>query len=144
MTDLHALAHAATEARGAAYVPYTKFDAAAAASDDAVSTDTASDDPATGIALGVVVENVSLGLAMCAERSALFSAVAAGGRPTHLALSAPATRDGVTMPCGACLQVALELGGPDLVVVSVDPDSGDLHEATVSSLLPEGPYTGPH
>ncbi|MGH1504091.1 MAG: cytidine deaminase [Acidimicrobiales bacterium] len=142
MTDLQALAHAATETRGAAYVPYTKFDAAAAVRWEAASDEDAG--PATGIALGVVVENVSLGLAMCAERSALFSAVAAGGRPTHLALSAPATRDGVTMPCGACLQVALELGGPDLVVVSVDPNSDDLHEATVSSLLPEGPYTGPH
>ncbi len=142
MTDLQALAHAATETRGAASVPHTKVDAAAAVRWEAASDEDAG--PATGIALGVVVENVSLGLAMCAERSALFSAVAAGGRPTHLALSAPATRDGVTMPCGACLQVALELGGPDLVVVSVDPNSDDLHEATVSSLLPEGPYTGPH
>lgn len=90
---------------------------------------------------GVIVENVSLGLAMCAERVALFSTVARGARPVALALVAPSTRDDTTWPCGACLQVALELGGPDMAVhVSGTDDDSPIHESTVGALLPRGPY----
>ncbi len=52
---------------------------------------------------GVIVENVSLGLAMCAERVALFATIAAGARPVALALVAPTTGPSLTWPCGACL-----------------------------------------
>jgi cytidine deaminase len=89
---------------------------------------------------GVIVENVSLGLAMCAERVALFSAVASGQRPHALALVAPRTSGEQTWPCGACLQVALELAGPELPVHvgSVDPDA-PIDSSTVAELLPRGP-----
>jgi len=119
---------AARAARDHAYVPYSSFAMGAA-----VRT--------TGgeVVPGAVVENVSLGLAMCAERVALFATVARGHRPAALALTAPRTDDAVTMPCGACLQVALELGGPDVVVVAVAPD-GERVVSSVRALLPRGPH----
>lgn len=119
----------ARSCRSRSHAPYSKFRAGAA-----VHTDRGDVVP------GVIVENVSLGLAMCAERVALFTTVANGSRPVALALVAPKTRDLITWPCGACLQVALELGGPTMPVYvgSID-DDGALHESTVDELLPRGP-----
>jgi len=88
---------------------------------------------------GALVENVSLGLAMCAERCALFSAVAQGaGRPTLLVLVSPRTGGRLTFPCGACLQVALELGGVELHIVACDLN-GQWEMATLRELIPRAP-----
>jgi cytidine deaminase len=67
---------------------------------------------------GCNVENASLGLTICAERVAIFAAVAAGCRNlTTIAIScpdAPSTSDiSQLMPCGACRQVMAEFGGDD-------------------------------
>lgn len=112
---------AASEARAIAHAPYSGFRMGAA-----VVT-------ASGaVVRGTLVENVSLGLAMCAERVALFAAVATqAGRPELLVLHAPTTDGGLTWPCGACLQVARELAGPDLLVAVSDGkqvQSARLHE----------------
>ncbi|MDX1450246.1 MAG: cytidine deaminase [Acidimicrobiia bacterium] len=88
---------------------------------------------------GALVENVSLGLAMCSERVALFTAVTEQITPTVLALCSKRTRNGLTYPCGACLQVALEVAGPDLTIVAVDPD-GIRETAILRDLLPQGPH----
>ncbi|NND01482.1 MAG: cytidine deaminase [Acidimicrobiia bacterium] len=88
---------------------------------------------------GVLIENVSLGLAMCSERVALFTAVVEKVRPRVLALCSKRTGTDLTYPCGACLQVALEIGGPELTIVAVDPD-GDRQVVSLDSLLPEGPH----
>lgn len=111
-----------------AYAPYSKFKtgAAVATADGSVVT-------------GALVENVSLGLSMCAERVAMFAVVAAGDKPTRLALAAPDTDGGLTWPCGACLQVALELGGRHMTIVVGDDDAGPIESATVADLLPNGP-----
>src|SRR6056297_755327 len=90
---------------------------------------------------GVIVEHVSLGLAMCAERVAPVSTVAHGGRPTALAPVAPRTQKDMTWPCGACLQAARALGGPGMAVyVSGTDDDSPIEESTVGELLPRGPY----
>jgi cytidine deaminase len=88
-------------ARRRAYVPYSGFRMGAA-----VLTD-------KGVLVpGTLVENVSLGLAMCAERIALFAAVAQdAGHPVLLALVARRTNGRLTFPCGACLQVPWSSGG---------------------------------
>jgi cytidine deaminase len=128
LSDLIATAAAAaTSARTRAYAPYSNFTMGAAV----VSADGSVID-------GVLVENVSLGLAMCAERVALFTAVTKGARPVVLAVCSKRTGGGLTLPCGACLQVALELAGPDLTVVAVDPD-GEIEHAPLRSLLPRAP-----
>ena len=132
MTDsldalVDAAAAAAVSARDGAYAPYSDFPmgAAVVASDGTVRS-------------GVLVENVSLGLAMCSERVAMFTAVTDGIMPAVLALCSKRTRDELTFPCGACLQVALEIAGPDLVVVAVD-ENGASERAVLSDLLPRGP-----
>lgn len=122
------LVTAARRARERSYVPYSGFEMGAA-----VRTRSGTIIP------GALVENVSLGLAMCAERVALFSAAAAGERPTALALIAKRTSDEITFPCGACLQVALELGGADVEVIASDLDGATV-TATVGDLLPRGPH----
>ena len=127
MAELAELIEAAEEARDRAYAPYSGFRMGAAVLTDAGTTIT-----------GSLVENVSLGLAMCAERVALFASVAAGLRPTTLVLVSPRTDGAVTHPCGACLQVALELGGPELEVVAVATD-GEVIRHPLGELLPRGP-----
>lgn len=121
---------AALAARERAYAPYSGFRMGAATLTEQGS-----------IVTGALVENVSLGLAMCAERVALFATVASGDRPTALVVASPRTSGALTFPCGACLQVALELGGRELVVIAVDPQ-GTSERAVLSELLPRGPRKG--
>jgi cytidine deaminase len=121
--------HDAEEAAKRAYVPYSRFRMGAA-----VVTDR------NAVIPGTLVENVSLGLAMCAERAALFASVARGeGRPEILALVAPRTSGQLTWPCGACLQVALELGGPELLVVVAD-GRGEMAQARLRELAGRLPF----
>ena len=121
----------AIEARQRAYVPYSRFKMGAA-----VVTD------GNAVVPGTLVENVSLGLAMCAERTALFGVVARGlGRPEILALVAPRTSGELTWPCGACLQVALELGGAEILVV-VSDGKGHTDQARLHELAGRLPFKG--
>jgi cytidine deaminase len=118
----------ALEARAASYSPYSDFPMGAAV--------VASDGT---IVRGALIENVSLGLAMCSERVALFTAVTASVAPVLLVVASQRTGGALTFPCGACLQVALEIAGPELTVVAVDLDG--VHEAVkLRQLLPRSPH----
>jgi cytidine deaminase len=129
VTDVDAeLVAAATAARDRSYAPYSHFRMGAAVR------------CADGtIVPGALVENVSLGLAMCAERAALFATVARGLDPVALAVVADRTSGELTFPCGACAQVALELAGPSLVVTAAEPD-GAAHALQLADLLPRAPH----
>lgn len=120
----------ASAARERSYSPYSEFPMGAGI----VSSDGQE-------VRGALVENVSLGLAMCSERVALFAAVVEGVRPAVLAVCSKRTSGELTFPCGACLQVALEIGGPDLIVVAVDPDGRSEH-VLLRELLPRAPHRG--
>ena len=70
---------------------------------------------------GCNVENASYGLTICAERVAIFSAVAGGQLPIEAIAVAcvDASSSGPLegkMPCGACRQVIFEFGGPNIPV----------------------------
>jgi cytidine deaminase len=118
---------AARAARDRSYAPYSDFHMGAAARGDDGS-----------IVPGVLIENVSLGLAMCAERVALFGAVARGVGPVALALSSERTSGELTFPCGACLQVALELAGPEMTIIASDLD-GQTATVRLGDLLERAP-----
>ena len=121
----------AKRARERAYAPYSRFKMGAA-----VVTE------ANAVVPGALVENVSLGLAMCAERAALFSVVAQDlGKPEILVLVAPRTSGALTWPCGACLQVAMELGGPELLLVVSDGSRG-VAQARLHELASRLPFKG--
>jgi cytidine deaminase len=122
-----ALIASAREARDAAYAPYSGFRVGAA-----VRT---RDGRVFG---GCNVENAAYGLCNCAERTALFGAVAAGVSPgafERIAVIAD-TAEPVS-PCGACRQVMLELGGEGLVVVLANL-AGASRVTTAGELLPGG------
>ncbi|MHB1272125.1 MAG: cytidine deaminase [Rhodanobacter sp.] len=115
----------ARSAREQAYTPYSQFRVGAALS--------TRDGRQFG---GCNVENAAYGLCNCAERTALFSAVAAGCRPgdfTALAVIAD-TADPVN-PCGACRQVMAELCDAAMPVL-LGNLAGDTRQTTVAELLP--------
>ena len=85
---------------------------------------------------GCNVESASYGLTICAERTAIFSAIAAGALPRRIAVSClggSASDPTSLMPCGACRQVMLDQMGPQATVV-VD----GVGEFSVDELLPNG------
>ena len=117
------LIEGAREARERAYAPYSGFKVGAAA--------LTKDGRVFG---GCNVENAAYGLCNCAERTALFAAIAAGCRPgdfTHLAVVADTP--GPVSPCGACRQVLAEFN-PNMTVVYTTPQGPVT--TTVAELLP--------
>jgi cytidine deaminase len=85
---------------------------------------------------GCNVENASYGLTICAERNAIFAAVAAEGSGMRIKAVAVATeRDGPCAPCGACRQVIFEFG-PDAVVLF--RGQAGTQQMAITNLLPEG------
>lgn len=115
------------EAAKQAYAPYSKFlvGAALVASDGRIFT-------------GCNVENISYGLTICAERNAVFAAVAAGCRGFTKIVIATDTAEPAS-PCGACRQVLAEFN-PDLEIV-LATFQGKSVRFRLSELLPR-PTTG--
>lgn len=67
---------------------------------------------------GTNVENVSYGLTICAERSALVRAVAQFGPEIRVqAVAVTNLNDAASPPCGACRQVLAEFAAADAPVV---------------------------
>jgi cytidine deaminase len=85
---------------------------------------------------GCNVENASYGLTVCAERNAIFAAVAAEGSGMRITAVAVATeRDVPCAPCGACRQVIYEFG-PEAVVLFRGQSGTE--QMPITKLLPEG------
>lgn len=84
--------------------------------------------------IGCNVECSSYGLTICAERTALVSAVA-HGKKRFLAIAVAADTDELTPPCGACRQLLYDFA-PDAIVVLVNPRGAE-KRFTMKELLPE-------
>lgn len=119
------LLEAAQAALKSAYAPYSQFSVGAA-----VLTDQGK------IFTGCNVENASYGLTICAERAAIFSAVAAsGGKKLAIRAVAVVNKNNVVCsPCGACRQVISEFG-PDAIVIFKAREG--YKQAPIAELLPD-------
>ena len=116
------LIRTARKAAAAAYSPYSRFRVGAAVLAGSGK-----------LYSGCNVENAAYGLCNCAERTAIFTAVAAGEDAiTTVVVFTPTPTP--TMPCGACRQVINEFG-PNAVVISVC-DTDESIETTLPALLP--------
>ncbi len=114
----------ASEVRERAYAPYSRFKVGAAV----VGASGA-------VYVGCNVENASYPLCVCAERTAIGTAIAAGERAISRVVvitdsSPPAS------PCGGCRQVIWEFGPEAEVVVA--GVNGEQHTTTIRALLPQG------
>ncbi len=116
----------ATAAR--AYSPYSEFQVGAAIlleSGDVFS--------------GCNVENGSYGLTNCAERTAVFSAVAELGPDIRIrAVAVVSLQRALVYPCGACRQVVSEFSDPSVPVAmeTVLGSSENPLIATMNTLIP--------
>ncbi len=128
LTETHTteLIAAAREAQASAYAPYSNFTVGAAVllSDGTVYK-------------GCNIENASFGLTVCAERVAIFQAVAAG-RMDIAAIAVSTSAPKLCKPCGACRQVIAEFSrvGSPIVVISTTQSGLSVTE-TITDLLPD-------
>lgn len=115
---------AARQAAAHAYAPYSKFRVGAALLFDDGS-----------VVTGCNVENKSYGLTSCAERNAVFRAIAEGGPNRRIVAVAVTNLNGKSSPpCGACRQVLSEFVAPDAQVYF--PGDDRLETRPFKELLP--------
>ncbi len=100
----------AKEARLKAYAPYSNFKVGSA-----VLTENGT------IFTGCNIENASLGLSICAERVAIFKAIASGCKSIKAIAIICDTKEPCS-PCGACRQVMVEFS-PEMEVIMVNLQS---------------------
>ncbi len=116
---------AAKAALANAYAPYSKFKVGAA-----VLTETGA------VYRGCNIENASYGLTICAERTAIFTAVNEEAERMRIrAIAVWSDPEGPCSPCGACRQVIFEFG-PDAIVLFQGKKG--VEELSASELLPAG------
>lgn len=110
-----------------AYAPYSEYKVGAAllCADGTVFT-------------GCNIENSSYGMTICAERTAVFSAITAGHRD-FVALAVVAIGEHMPYPCGACRQVLNEFCREEFSVYIAKADALDDYEViSLAELLPHG------
>ena len=127
-TNYRALALTAIDAMKKSYSPYSGFTVGAAllTKEGKIYT-------------GANIENASYTPTVCAERTAIFTAVYNGEREFEaIAIVGGHKGDikGVTAPCGVCRQVMSEFCSPDFKVILVTSRDGDFEETTLGELLP--------
>jgi cytidine deaminase len=116
------LVSAAKKARENAHAPYSGFAVGAALLDDRGR-----------VFQGANVENASLGLTICAERSAVAAAITGGSRAFE-AVAVVADSASPVRPCGACLQVLMEFS-PQMEVIMSNL-KGDVDVRRLGELFP--------
>ena len=110
------------------YAPYSHYNVAAAALFDSGK-----------IYTGVNVESASFSGTICAERNAIFHAVAAGERRL-VAIAIVGGMNGVRtdycVPCGACRQVMRDFTDKDTMIILSAKEPDDYLEHTLEEMLP--------
>ena len=120
------LMHAAALVRENAYAPYSGFKVGAALLGKSGK-----------IYVGCNVENASFSATNCAERTAFFTAVAAGEHDFE-AIAIVGGKDGVEMnecaPCGVCRQVMTEFCDKNFRIILGSPDKISVY--TLGEIMP--------
>jgi len=119
---ISSLIEQARAVRERAYAPYSRFAVGAARLSKGGLVFT-----------GCNVENLSFGLTICAERNAIFTAIAAGEREFEAIAIVADSRSPVS-PCGACRQVLAEFA-PSIAICCANLQ-GETFEASLRDLLP--------
>jgi len=117
------LVQKAIEAKSKAIATYSQFHVGAALLTE--------DDK---IILGANIENASYGLTICAERTAVFTALLNGERKFR-AIAIAGDSENYISPCGACRQILSEFCGKDLYVIMVNKN-GKTKTVKMKELLP--------
>ncbi len=121
------LIDAALAVRNNAYAPYSKFRVGAALEVEGQQQPI----------VGCNVENASYGLAICAERMAVGSAVAKGMVDKRSIKTVVVAASPLATPCGACRQFLSEFN-LDMEVICVDANNPSLIKRwRLNELLPE-------
>jgi cytidine deaminase len=116
------LVAAARAARRRAVAPYSRFKVGAAL------------ETVNGIVItGCNIENATYGLTVCAERVAMFTALAAGHRRFRR-IAVVAATEAPTPPCGACRQILWEFAGDIEVILANLRKEAGRHQ--LADLLP--------
>ena len=128
MRDREEMLALAFAARKNAYAPYSGFAVGAAL------------EAGSGkVYLGINIENAAYSVTNCAERTALFAAVAAGEREFSQIAVVGGKRgeaaDEICAPCGVCRQALNEFCGADFLI-HMGTQSGERKTCTLSELLP--------
>ena len=116
----------AVEARERAHAPYSGFKVGAALSVKGVEK----------IYPGCNVENASYGGTVCAERTAMFNAVAENGKIPFEFCVVVTDTDFATPPCALCLQVFSEFCSPDFPIYLGTVKEGIQKKMLLKELLP--------
>ena len=130
--DKEALIRQAMDARKCSYAPYSHYNVGAAL----LCADGT-------IVKGANIENASYGATVCAERTAVFSAVVSGKRDLKaIAIVGGPSKDrdetsDLAFPCGICRQVLREFADPMTFIIIVARSEKDYREYTLEDLLPE-------
>jgi len=124
MIDYSSLMTLAKEASKNSYAPYSKFHVGACVLADSGKT-----------YKGCNFENASYGMAICAERCAIGSAVVNGEKKIKAVAIYSADMDDCT-PCGACRQVIFEFKSDEGVEI-ITEIKGELKTYDIEYLLPK-------
>jgi len=118
----------AKKARNRSYAPYSLFNVGSSVltSDNKVYS-------------GFNIENASFSVCICAERTAMVSAILAGSTQFK-AVCVVSSSDGYCYPCGACRDFISEFSRTqkDDVIVLVVKENGEFREHYLKDLLPYG------
>ena len=127
--DQSKLIKAALEVLPRSYAPYSHFNVGAAVLMDNGEMYT-----------GVNIENAAYSATICAERTAIFKAIAADKNAKIVALAVVGGKDYTVtdycVPCGICRQVMREFAEPDHMQVIVAKSVTDYKAMSLAELLP--------
>lgn len=120
------MAQRACEVMQHAYAPYSKYHVGACVlAEDGT------------MFIGSNVENISYGLTICAERSAIASLISAGKKSIR-AIAIVGSGNELCTPCGACRQIIREFAAEDTPIYLCNPQTKKVVETTnLKTLLPK-------